>query len=151
MILLPEAMTTGRCVIVLDALHADALSRTASDLTVRVALPWIRALPLAALTDVELTIDGAVAPEVQVVCASRVITVPDLARETGWWFVQDRVALRVDRAIEAGLHDVRIAFRLAIPYLQIAPDGPLVLPFFFERTLDTDAVTPAASVARDVA
>lgn len=137
--------------IVLDALRTDALSRTASDLTVRVSLPWIRSLPLAALTDVELTVDGEVAPEVWVASGSRLVALPDLAHEPGWWFVQDRVALHVDRVVDAGLHDVRVAFRLAIPYLQIAPDGPLVLPFLFARTLDTDAVAPAASVARDVA
>lgn len=137
--------------MVLEALRRDALTRSDSGLTVRLALPWIRALPLAALTDVELTIDGEVTPEPQVLLGERVVTLTDLAREPGWWFVQDRVVLHADRAIDAGLHVVRVAFRLAVPYLQIAPDGPLVLPFLFERALDTDAAAPATSVARDVA
>ena len=135
----------------LDALTASSLVEDATGAVLRLALPWIRALPLAAVRDVEVHIDGVPVPHLRVVLGQRDIASADLAHEDGWWFVQDRLALRLGRRLSAGTHSVRVSFRLAVPYLQTGPDGPLILPFHFARDLDT--VTPGASAdaARDVA
>ena len=53
--------------------------------------------------------------------------------------------------LQPGAHDVAVTFRLVIPYLQVGPDGPLTLPFRFDRSLVLDAAASAPSVSRDVA
>ena len=135
----------------LDALSADALIDDGAGATLRVSLPWIRSLPIAAVSDVEVQIDGEPAQGIRAALDARVIPVEELALEPGWWFVQDRLALQLDRRLDAGTHAVRLAFRLAIPYLQVGPDGPLTLPFLFERELVAVAPGSTAGVARDVA
>ena len=138
----------------LDALRDDALSVVDDGFELRMSLPWIRSLPLAALTDIELSIDGSPAPALQVDLGGRRRAPADLTTETGWWFVQDRLVLRCDQPLASGTHTVRLAFRLAVPYLQIAPTGPLVLPFHFTRDLTTDttlAGDTTGDAARDVA
>ncbi|MGN7947119.1 C-glycoside deglycosidase beta subunit domain-containing protein [Microbacterium sp. 22215] len=135
----------------LEALRDDALTLTTTGYVVRLSLPWIRSLPLAALTDLSVEVDGEDIPLEAISVGERLIPFSDLAEEPGWWFVQDRVALHVDRQLAAGTHEVRVAFRLAVPYLQVGPDGPLVLPFLVSRELDTDTVAPATDVARDAA
>lgn len=134
----------------LDALRADALVDDGASATLRLSLPWIRSLPLAAVSDVEVHIDGAPVQGIRAALGARVIPVDELVLEAGWWFVQDRLALQLNRALTAGTHSVRLAFRLAIPYLQVGPDGPLVLPFRFERELDTVAPGLPVGVAGDV-
>jgi hypothetical protein len=134
---------------VLDALREDALARTDDGFVLRLSLPWIRSLPLAALTDLEVSLDGGMVPHPVVALGDRRVDPSELFAEPGWWFVQDRLVVH-GRMPVAGVHDVRVAFRLTIPYLQIRPDGPLTLPFLFARALDADsALLP--SVSRDVA
>lgn len=135
----------------LEALFDDALTRTDTGVTLRIALPWIRSLPLAAVTDVELRIDDEEIVNPAVILGDRRIALTDLSRETGWWFVQDRLPLHVDRVLAAGIHAVQLSFRLAVPYLQVRPDGPLILPFHFARDLVATAPRCAAVVSRDVA
>lgn len=139
----------------LDALGADAL-RTAIHgggecALLRISLPWIRSLPLAAVSALEVRIDGHPVPSPLAVLGERSVSVDDLAHETGWWFVQDRLAVQLDHALSSGIHRVRLEFRLAVPYLQAGPDGPLTLPFVFERDLVASAPGSIAGVARDVA
>jgi hypothetical protein len=136
---------------VLDALRPDALSRRDAGFALRVSLPWIRSLPVAALSGLEVAVDGHDVAPLWIEVGERRVEVTGLSEEPGWWFVQDRIVVQSDHVLEAGAHEVRVSFRLAIPYLQIRPDEPLTLPFDSARTLDTDAAAPASSVARDVA
>ena len=53
--------------------------------------------------------------------------------------------------LRPGVHDVAVAFRLVIPYLQVGPNGPLTLPFRIDRSLVLGAAASAPSVSRDVA
>ena len=135
----------------LDALDADALVDGMHGAVLRVSLPWIRSLPLAAVRDVEVHVDEEAVTAPRVRLGERTIALDDLDRESGWWFVQDRLVLDLGRALDTGSHAVRIRFGLAIPYLQIGPDGPLTLPFLFERELTAVASGSPAGVARDVA
>lgn len=135
----------------LEALAADALVDDETGTVLRVSLPWIRSLPLAAVRDVEVGIDGDALPAPRVILGDRAVSLSDLAHEDGWWFVQDRLALQLDRRLDDGAHAVLLSFRLAIPYLQVGPEGPLVLPFFFERELVAIAAGSTAGIARDVA
>lgn len=134
----------------LEALGADALVDDGDDSVLRVSLPWIRSLPLAAVRDVAVHIDGESVHALRARLGQRLVSLDDLALEAGWWFVQDRLALQLDRRLDAGIHTVRLAFRLAVPYLQVGPDGPLILPFLFERDVDVVARGAAAGVACDV-
>lgn len=122
----------------LAALRDDALRSTDDGFVLLVALPWIRSLPVAGLTDLVVVIDGDVVPVSVGVEGTRVAATA-LEHESAWWFVQDRLALHGTVAVDPGQHEVEVSFHLAIPYLQIGPDGPLVLPFRLRETLRTDA------------
>ena len=135
----------------LAALRDDALSSTAAGFDLRVSLPWIRSLPLASLDSLEVSVDGEGAGPIAIVLGDRLIDPAAAVHERGWWFLQDRVVVRGRRMLGPGAHEVSVSFRLAIPYLQAGPDGPLTLPFHFERALELDAPAPVLSVSRDVA
>ncbi len=128
----------------LTALRDDALQSTSDGFALRLGLPWIRSLPVASLQDLTVSIDGEAAGPLTVDVDGRIIDVPALADEPGWWFLQDRLTVRGRRKLSPGVHDVDVTFRLVIPYLQTGPDGPLALPFHLRRTLTADA---AASVS----
>ncbi|MEV8214030.1 restriction endonuclease subunit R [Leifsonia sp. NPDC077715] len=113
----------------LPILRDDALTADAAGFVLRVSLPWIRSLPLSSVSDVRVRIDGDE-------CA---VEVPD---GDGWWFVQDRIALRGSRPLRVGSHHVAVSFRLLIPYLPGGPDAPLVLDFRDERQVEATAGTP---------
>lgn len=131
----------------LPMLLEDALIATHTGFALRVSLPWIRSMPLAAVTDLEVSIDGEPVV-VDAVVGGRSVPLPELSREVGWWFIQDRLELRGDRVPSPGAHAVALSFVLAVPYLQAGPSGPLMLPFRAERVLDAGV---AASVVEAVA
>ncbi|MDR6907777.1 hypothetical protein J2X63_003485 [Agromyces sp. 3263] len=135
----------------LAALRDDALASTDDGFTLRLGLPWIRSLPIASLDGLELSIDGERVDPVLVALDGRLLDPSALGRERGWWFLQDRLVLRGWRVLGPGTHDVVVSFRLVIPYLQTAPDGPLTLPFHVARALELDAPASAPSVSLDVA
>jgi hypothetical protein len=130
----------------LTALRDDALRSTDDGFALLLGLPWIRSLPVAALTDLALSIDGDDAGPLVVELDGRSTPVAALADEDGWWFLQDRLTIHGASALAPGSHDVAVSFRLVIPYLQTGPEGPLALPFHIERSLVVDA---AASVSGD--
>jgi hypothetical protein len=136
--------------VTLPALRDDALSSSANGATVRLSLPWIRSLPLSSVDSLQLSIDGNEVDSLTVALGDRRVAPADLERERGWWFLQDRLVLVCGRRLRPGSHDISVSFRLVIPYLQMGPDGPLVLPFQIERSLILDApATP--SISRNVA
>lgn len=120
----------------LPILLDDALVRTPDGFALRLSLPWIRSLPFASLSELAVSIDGAVVTDLR--------TRPD----GEWWFVQDRLTMGGTLRLDDGPHRVAVSFRLAIPYLQAGPDGPLTLPFHAERTLA--AGRGARSASRDL-
>lgn len=128
----------------LPMLLDDALSATDTGFALRLSLPWIRSMPLAAVTDLVVTMDGDPVA-VHAVVGDRVLAPADLSREDGWWFIQDRLELRGERDLAPGRYEVGVAFVLAVPYLQAGPAGPLTLPFRVERALE---VMTEASVDR---
>jgi len=133
----------------LSALRDDALSSTPDGFVLRLSLPWIRSLPLASLDDVRVEIDGMAQP-VTVRLDDGRIAAHELAGSSTWWFVQDRVRLHGDVRLTGTVHDVAVWFRLAVPYLEAGPDGPLRLPFHDRRRLRTD-VAATARASQDVA
>ena len=135
----------------LSALRDDALTTTDDAFALRLGLPWIRSLPLASLLGPRVSIDGEPAESLAIDLGDRVIDASALVLEPGWWFIQDRVVLRGERRLDAGPHDIVVSFRLAVPYLQTGPDGPLTLPFRIERPLVPNAAASTPTVSRDVA
>jgi sugar phosphate isomerase/epimerase len=130
----------------LPLLFDDALVSTESGFALRVNLPWIRSLPLACVTDLAVAIDGE--PVDVVVALDRHRVAPSaLAFESGWWFLQDRLALEGRRMLRPGVYDASVSFTLVIPYLQAGPAGPLTLPFRTDAALTLDAAPAAAPVA----
>ncbi|MET0781063.1 MAG: hypothetical protein ABWZ16_06060, partial [Microbacterium sp.] len=127
----------------LTALRDDALRSTDDGFALLLGLPWIRSLPVASLADLTVSIDGDDAGPLRIELDGRDVDAAALAEERGWWFLQDRLTIRGGRKLAPGGHDVAVSFRLAIPYLQTGPDGPLSLPFGIGRSLTRDA---AASV-----
>lgn len=132
----------------LTALRDDALRVRDERTEVRITLPWIRSLPLAALLDTTLRIDGE-RREPLIALGPRRVAVDALSAEDAWWYLQDRVILEIPDAVTPGIHEVSVSFRLEIPYLPGGPDAPLRLPFVFTRELDASA-TPAAGASLDV-
>lgn len=132
----------------LTALRDDALRVRDERTEVRITLPWIRSLPLAALLDTTLRIDGE-RREPLIALGPRRVAVDALSAEDAWWYLQDRVLLEIPDAVTPGIHEVSVSFRLEIPYLPGGPDAPLRLPFVFTRELDASA-TPAAGASLDV-
>ena len=135
----------------LAALRDDALSSTTDGFALRLSLPWIRSLPLASLDAVEVIVDGEPVDGIRIALVDRLLEPAGLSEERAWWFLQDRVVLRGAVMLQPGSHEVAVTFRLVIPYLQVGPDGPLTLPFRFDRSLVLDAAASAPSVSRDVA
>ncbi len=131
----------------LSALRDDAVRAADGATEVRLSLPWIRSLPLASLLDVVVVIDGR-RSEPTVALGERRVPVAALRDEDGWWYLQDRVVLEIPDAVDSGIHEVSVSFRLEIPYLPGGPDAPLRLPFAVTRTLETGAT--AATVSLDV-
>jgi hypothetical protein len=113
----------------LPILTDDALTSTADGSAVKLSLPWIRSLPHSSVSDLRLRVDGD----------ESAVEVP--AGE-GWWFVQDRLVVRVGRTLPPGGHTVTVSFRLLIPYLPAGPDAPLLLDFAEERRLELVPDTP---------
>ncbi|WP_228479377.1 DUF6379 domain-containing protein [Microbacterium atlanticum] len=130
----------------LPMLLDDALITTPAGFALRVSLPWIRSMPLAAVTDVSVSIDGEQAA-VHAVVDGREVPPAELAAETSWWFIQDRVELRGDAEVSPGAHDVALSFALVVPYLQAGPAGPLTLPFRMERALVAGEATAVGGAA----
>ncbi|MGO4592707.1 restriction endonuclease subunit R [Leifsonia sp. 2TAF2] len=107
----------------------DALVATADGFDVRLRLPWIRSLPLSSVSGVRVHLDGDE-------CS---VEVPG---GDGWWFVQDRLTLRVRRPLASGVHTIRASFRLLIPYLPGGQGAPLELDFEGERRVEVVGATP---------
>lgn len=116
----------------LPILLDDALARTPDGFALRLSLPWIRALPLASLSEFEVSVDGDE------------VTAFRTRLDGDWWHLQDRLVVDSPVALREGPHRVAVSFRLAIPYLQAGPDGPLTLPFHADRTLTADAAAEPA-------
>lgn len=120
--------------MVLPLLLDDALVPTDSGFALRVSLPWIRSMPLAAVTDIIVRVDGSLIP-VTIRLDEREVEPVALPTEPGWWFIQDRLELRGERMLTPAAHDISVSFVLMVPYLQAAPSGPLCLPFRADRVL----------------
>jgi hypothetical protein len=137
----------------LPLLREDALAAGDDGYVIRLCLPWIRSLPLASVVDLTVSLDDALIDDAEVMLGDRRVPARGLTGEDGWWFVQDRLAIRLPSGgiPDAGVRRVAASFRLAVPYLQAGPDGPLTLPFHAERDLAPAAPASAPTVARDVA
>ncbi|MCW4385895.1 DUF6379 domain-containing protein [Salinibacterium sp. SYSU T00001] len=135
----------------LIALRDDALSSTPEGFTLRLALPWIRSMPLASVHELSLTLDGTAVTQLRVNFGGREVEAAALAEETGWWFLQDRLLLTGPGLLTAGEHSVSVAFRLLVPYLEGPGGAALMIPYVLGRSLTLDAPSPTPTVSRDVA
>lgn len=129
-------------------LSDDALTR-AADGTARLTLrlPWIRSLPLRALDDLRLDVDGDEVDVTAYATPDAVVPARAIADSDAWWFLQDALELHTTYPIRPGEHDVSVAFRLLVPYLPGGPGAPLTLSFRAATTLSTAPATPAAQTA----
>jgi hypothetical protein len=134
------------------ALREDALTSASGGFELRVGLPWIRSMPLSSVAGLAVEVDGVpvVGRELAVALGVRQVPAEALPKEPGWWFIQDRLVLAVQRHLSGGPHTVAVGFQLLVPYLQARPGTPLVLPFRLEALLELDGA-PVPSVSRDVA
>ena len=122
----------------LGALRADALTVTDDLVELRVGLPWIRSLPLGGVSGLTVSIDEQhfESPEMKIVLGDRLLDADMITGETNtWWYLQDRLVVRVAAAVSPGTHRVAVDFTAVIPYLR-GPDGlALRLPFHLEDDL----------------
>ncbi|MEF2978444.1 hypothetical protein [Subtercola sp. YIM 133946] len=115
------------------------------------SLPWIRSMPLSSVSDLVVSIDGS-PRTVAVALAGRTVPPDRLADETGWWFIQDRLALVGTDPVEPGPREVAVSFVLMVPYLHSGPGVPLSLPVEVTHTLEPGALAEPTvpPVVRDV-
>lgn len=109
-------------------------------------------MPVSSLVELAVGIDGrTVDPDaVHVALGGKSLQPAALAElSDSWWFLQDRLVLEVDRTLAAGVHAVSVDMRLLVPYLEIAPGDPLILPLRLEADLVLDS-PPVPSVTADV-
>jgi hypothetical protein len=131
----------------LRALDGDALRLFPDRSELRVALPWIRSMPLACVHDLVVELDGARRDAVVLLGERRVLPT-DLVAESAWWYLQDRLVLELPAAA-SGTHTVSVAFDLEVPYLAVGPT-PLRLPIRDSREL-TDGPVALRPARQDVA
>ena len=134
----------------LEILRADALSATVDGFRLRLALPWIRSLPLSAVSGLEVTLDGIPACRLRILLGSRTFPLAELTSLPDWWYLQDRLVVVAETVLADGPHDVAVSFSLLIPYLPAGPDAPLVLSFGEACHLVLDEREPRATASRDV-
>lgn len=117
-----------------SALYASSLVASGGRLQLAIALPWIRSMPLWCVTDLSVIVDDS---PVQLVVRVGEHYLPPaaLANEQGWWFLQDRLTLILDRESQLQAHAVTVSFALLVPYLPAGRDAPLSLPFTATRQL----------------
>jgi hypothetical protein len=130
------------------ALDGDALRRSAGHARLRLALPWIRSMPLACIRDLTIRVDGDPV-DIVVLLGDRRVTPGRLGDEVSWWYLQDRLVLELPE-IAPGAHTVAVSFDLEVPYLSIGPDGPLRLPIRDSRELGDPTIVQRPA-SRDVA
>lgn len=131
-------------------LHEDALSATPTGCGVRIALPWIRSLPLHCVVGLSLAIDDSADPAVEVSLGNRRCTPAALSSEPGWWYLQDRLLVLSRRTLSPGVHTVSVSLDLMVPHLASGPTGPLLLPMQEATDLVLDAPPQRGSAHRDV-
>ena len=100
----------------------------ASRLALTVRLNWYRALPLSAVEELALTIDGEQVAEDRMTLRLGGADYP--VAELGdhddvWWFVLDSGELLVEHP-GAGEHAVELTMTTRIPYFGPAPDGSFI-------------------------
>jgi hypothetical protein len=96
-----------------------------SRLALTIRLNWYRALPLSAIEELAVTIDGdPIAPHrLTLRLGGAEYPVTDLsAQDDVWWFVLDSADLLV-QGEAAGAHAVELAMTTRIPYFGPAPDA----------------------------
>lgn len=131
----------------LRALDADALRLSPDRSELRVALPWIRSMPLSCVHDLVVELDGS-PTDVVVLLGERRVPPSELAGESAWWYLQDRLVLELP-ATASGTHRVSVAFDLEVPYLDVGPT-PLRLPIHDAREV-ADGPRRVRPASRDVA
>ena len=127
-----------------NIIEPGSLRLAGNTLSVKVHMPWYRALPLSSVCDLSLDIDGnAVAPDsVRWAINGKDYAAADLPPlYEDWWFVADAAVLSgelsADAVAELDLnaeHDVHVALGIYIPYID-AGAGTLLVHESDRKTL----------------
>lgn len=106
-------------------IEADSLKVVGSEVTLSVGLPWFRAVPISAVEQLSISIDGFSPKGVRVNSQ----TTAKFFAQTSEWYPQDRVELSFKFAAVAGVaYDVAVSLKISIPNL-VGPDGkPIAIP-----------------------
>jgi hypothetical protein len=103
--------------------ESATLTDDALELSVR--LNWYRSLPLSCVEQLEVRLDGEPLDPATLELDGVRSPINELATaDDRWWHVLDpaRVRVPLERAPEAGRHEVELVLGSRIPYL-VAPDG----------------------------
>ena len=110
--------------------------------SVEVRIPWYRALPASCIADVELRVDGQVAPKDSLVwnMNGRDFRLGELAETVDeWWFTTDSAVLSGDLAVGDGqTHEVEVDLHLYIPYI-VTAHGVLLIEEHGRKTMEVAA------------
>ncbi|HWI30744.1 MAG TPA: DUF6379 domain-containing protein [Microbacterium sp.] len=108
----------------------DSAAVEGGTLTYRVRLPWYRSLPLSAVEDIAVAVDGADVPadRIRIRVNGGEYKTKDLhERWEDIWFIQDEATIVVpDPGTDAPERSVMTRIALRSPYIMIGPDTPLV-------------------------
>lgn len=106
-------------------IEADSLRVVGGDVTLSLGLPWFRAVPISAVEQLSVSIDGVSPKGVRVNSQ----TAAKFFTQTSEWFPQDRVELRFKFPAAVGnTYEVSVSLKISIPNLVGGDGKPIAIP-----------------------
>ncbi|MCM0616825.1 DUF6379 domain-containing protein [Paenarthrobacter sp. TYUT067] len=117
-------------------LQPTSVQRTINGYSISLGLPWYRSLPWSCVQDIEVSIDSVIWPfsSLDVVIDGRVWRADELAKRwDSYWYVQDRVLVRLYGGPDISSADVRVSMALLLPNVLIENQAALVRTESYKR------------------
>ncbi|MGC0239632.1 C-glycoside deglycosidase beta subunit domain-containing protein [Arthrobacter sp. SD76] len=126
---------------------SDSVRVHGGGLAIDVRIPWYRSLPLSAISEVTVRIDGIPVPtsDLTLRWQGNDYAIQDLAEH--WdriWFIQDTATLLFPFRDSPAPLDISVGMRIRLPYIIIEPYGALERYFEYTRM-----VTPIQEETQD--
>jgi Domain of unknown function (DUF6379) len=124
----------------------ESLTVDGTGYSLRVRLPWYRALPLSCIDSLTVSVDGEAAPASAVTLEldGTALTLDEATRAVDQvWFVLDDLVVRVSggRLAASGAHSVELSLALRIPYIPVG-GAPLTLTEHATTTMPAKELAP---------
>ena len=133
-------------------LREDSLRLRDGEATLLVGLPWYRSLPLRAIRDLSVVVDGEPVDQgrLRIQAGGGRLSVEEVQAAQGelLWFLQDRLAVSFPLAAGDGARHVAVTLLLMPPYLRGPAGGGLVVPVRADAVLAPQAEDSGDALGR---